>query len=48
MFGSVLPPSGVAWDWEIEPFGGIGRRRRHPLCPRLNGLADGAGLNPDT
>ena len=28
MFGVTLPPPDAAWDWEIAPFGEIGRRHR--------------------
>jgi hypothetical protein len=38
MFGVTLPPPDAAWDWEIAPFGEIGRR--HRLIHRVHAYPD--------
>jgi len=38
MFGVALPKPAEAWDWEIAPFGEIGRRRR--LIHRVHAYPD--------
>lgn len=38
MFGVRLPPPAQAWDWEIAPFGEIGRR--HRLLHRVHAYPD--------
>jgi hypothetical protein len=38
LFGIALPPAPEAWDWEIAPFGEIGRRRR--LIHRMHAYPD--------
>jgi hypothetical protein len=38
LFGVVLPPTEVGWDWEIAPFGEIGRGRR--LIHRVHAYPD--------
>lgn len=38
MFGVALPPPAEAWDWEIAPFGEVGRRRR--LIHRVHAYPD--------
>ncbi|MHB2209372.1 hypothetical protein [Methylobacterium sp. CM6257] len=38
MFGVALPSAAAAWDWEIAPFGEVGRRRR--LIHRVHAYPD--------
>ncbi len=38
MFGVALPPPDAAWDWEIAPYGEIGRHRR--LVHRVHAYPD--------
>lgn len=38
LFGITVPPALEAWDWEIAPFGEIGRRRR--LIHRMHAYPD--------
>lgn len=38
LFGIAVPPAPETWDWEIAPFGEIGRRRR--LIHRMHGYPD--------
>ncbi|MBA9064082.1 hypothetical protein GGQ91_003483 [Methylobacterium fujisawaense] len=38
LFGSELPPTEAAWDWELGPFGASGRR--HRLIHRVQACPD--------
>ncbi|MEE7449244.1 hypothetical protein MRF4_16355 [Methylobacterium radiotolerans] len=38
LFGITVPPAEATWDWEIAPFGEIGRS--HRLIHRVNGYTD--------